>query len=139
MIVVDRAAATRCREKRKQWIVGLEKKAEDVSAQNAQLQQEVLFLKNEVAQLKSLLLAHKDCPVTVAQQEQMKQLQASSSVPPGSLLLLSKTPDITTLTSTAVSSTVSNQETAEQVATTALASMARQNIPLQKLSTTGVN
>jgi hypothetical protein len=77
--------------------------------------------------------------VTVAQQEQMKQLQASSSVPPGSLLLLSKTPDITTLTSTAVSSTVSNQETAEQVATTALASMARQNIPLQKLSTTGVN
>ena len=33
----NRAAATRCREKRKTWITGLEKKAQDVMAQNQQL------------------------------------------------------------------------------------------------------
>jgi hypothetical protein len=33
------------------------------------------MLKSEVAQLKSLLLAHKDCPVTVAQQKMTVQNQ----------------------------------------------------------------
>jgi hypothetical protein len=33
------------------------------------LQSEVTLLRNEVAQLKQLLLAHKDCPVTAMQKK----------------------------------------------------------------------
>ncbi|EDO42473.1 predicted protein, partial [Nematostella vectensis] len=65
----NRAAATRCREKRKIWVQQLEKKADDLSNTNTQLQNEISLLRTEVAQLKSLLLAHKDCPVTIAQQK----------------------------------------------------------------------
>ncbi|XP_036401159.1 cyclic AMP-dependent transcription factor ATF-2 [Megalops cyprinoides] len=63
----NRAAASRCRQKRKVWVQSLEKKAEDLSSVNGQLQNEVTLLRNEVAQLKQLLLAHKDCPVTAMQ------------------------------------------------------------------------
>lgn len=63
----NRAAASRCRQKRKVWVQSLEKKAEDLSSTNGQLQSEVALLRNEVAQLKQLLLAHKDCPVTAMQ------------------------------------------------------------------------
>ncbi|GFQ83824.1 cyclic AMP-dependent transcription factor ATF-7 [Trichonephila clavata] len=63
----NRAAATRCREKRKQWITALERKADELANTNTHLQHEVSQLRNEVAQLKSMLLAHKDCPVTLQQ------------------------------------------------------------------------
>ncbi|GFU68461.1 cyclic AMP-dependent transcription factor ATF-7 [Trichonephila clavipes] len=63
----NRAAATRCREKRKQWITALERKADELANTNTHLQHEVSQLRNEVAHLKSLLLAHKDCPVTLQQ------------------------------------------------------------------------
>ncbi|XP_038193002.1 cyclic AMP-dependent transcription factor ATF-2 isoform X2 [Arvicola amphibius] len=65
----NRAAASRCRQKRKVWVQSLEKKAEDLSSLNGQLQSEVTLLRNEVAQLKQLLLAHKDCPVTAMQKK----------------------------------------------------------------------
>uniref|UniRef100_A0A8C9TZR6 Cyclic AMP-dependent transcription factor ATF-2 n=1 Tax=Scleropages formosus TaxID=113540 RepID=A0A8C9TZR6_SCLFO len=65
----NRAAASRCRQKRKVWVQSLEKKAEDLSSMNVQLQNEVTLLRNEVAQLKQLLLAHKDCPVTIMQKK----------------------------------------------------------------------
>ncbi|MBN3287132.1 ATF2 factor, partial [Polyodon spathula] len=65
----NRAAATRCRQKRKVWVQSLEKKAEDMSSVNGQLQNEVTQLRNEVAQLKQLLLAHKDCPITAMQKK----------------------------------------------------------------------
>ncbi|KAM6129717.1 cyclic AMP-dependent transcription factor ATF-2 isoform 3-T6 [Pterocles gutturalis] len=65
----NRAAASRCRQKRKVWVQSLEKKAEDLSSLNGQLQNEVTLLRNEVAQLKQLLLAHKDCPVTAMQKK----------------------------------------------------------------------
>ncbi|XP_032239798.1 cyclic AMP-dependent transcription factor ATF-2 [Nematostella vectensis] len=71
----NRAAATRCREKRKIWVQQLEKKADDLSNTNTQLQNEISLLRTEVAQLKSLLLAHKDCPVTIAQQKMAAQKQ----------------------------------------------------------------
>lgn len=69
----NRAAAARCRQKRKQWITNLEKKAEELQNTNSRLQSEVNLLRTEVAQLKSLLLAHKDCPITL-QQKSMGQL-----------------------------------------------------------------
>lgn len=65
----NRAAASRCRQKRKVWVQSLEKKAEDLGSVNGQLQNEVTLLRNEVAQLKQLLLAHKDCPVTLMQKK----------------------------------------------------------------------
>ncbi|CAL8267954.1 unnamed protein product [Lota lota] len=65
----NRAAASRCRQKRKVWVQSLERKAEDLNSMNGQLQNEVTLLRNEVAQLKQLLLAHKDCPVTALQKK----------------------------------------------------------------------
>ncbi|XP_029946644.1 cyclic AMP-dependent transcription factor ATF-7b isoform X3 [Salarias fasciatus] len=65
----NRAAASRCRQKRKLWVNSLEKKAEDLASMNVSLTNEVTLLRNEVAQLKQLLLAHKDCPVTVMQKK----------------------------------------------------------------------
>lgn len=65
----NRAAASRCRQKRKLWVNSLEKKADDLINMNVSLTGEVSLLRNEVAQLKQLLLTHKDCPVTVMQKK----------------------------------------------------------------------
>ncbi|XP_029012607.2 cyclic AMP-dependent transcription factor ATF-7a isoform X2 [Betta splendens] len=65
----NRAAASRCRQKRKLWVSSLEKKAEELSNLNVSLSNEVSLLRNEVAHLKQLLLAHKDCPVTTLQKK----------------------------------------------------------------------
>ncbi|KAM8794144.1 cyclic AMP-dependent transcription factor ATF-7 [Eudromia elegans] len=72
----NRAAASRCRQKRKLWVSSLEKKAEELTTQNIQLSNEVTLLRNEVAQLKQLLLAHKDCPVTVLQKKTQGYLES---------------------------------------------------------------
>lgn len=61
----NRAAASRCRARKKQWMENLEKKSKDVDSLNTSLQQEVLMLRAEVQQLKSILIAHKDCPLIV--------------------------------------------------------------------------
>ncbi|XP_034530909.1 cyclic AMP-dependent transcription factor ATF-7b isoform X3 [Notolabrus celidotus] len=65
----NRAAASRCRQKRKLWVNSLEKKADDLVNMNVSLTNEVTLLRSEVAQLKQLLLAHKDCPVTMMQKK----------------------------------------------------------------------
>uniref|UniRef100_A0A8C4Z8Y6 Cyclic AMP-dependent transcription factor ATF-7 n=1 Tax=Gadus morhua TaxID=8049 RepID=A0A8C4Z8Y6_GADMO len=65
----NRAAASRCRQKRKVWVCSLEKKAEELNSMNVSLSNEVSLLRNEVAHLKQLLLAHKDCPVTNMQKK----------------------------------------------------------------------
>ncbi|XP_062871086.1 cyclic AMP-dependent transcription factor ATF-7a [Trichomycterus rosablanca] len=84
----NRAAASRCRQKRKVWVNSLEKKAEDLTSMNVSLTTEVSLLRNEVAHLKQLLLAHKDCPVTTLQkkaaylgEEPMKQMCESTGSP----------------------------------------------------------
>uniref|UniRef100_A0A8C6YVB7 Activating transcription factor 7 n=1 Tax=Nothoprocta perdicaria TaxID=30464 RepID=A0A8C6YVB7_NOTPE len=77
----NRAAASRCRQKRKLWVSSLEKKAEELTTQNIQLSNEVTLLRNEVAQLKQLLLAHKDCPVTALQKKSQGYLGERLHVP----------------------------------------------------------
>uniref|UniRef100_H3B5S5 cAMP responsive element binding protein 5 n=1 Tax=Latimeria chalumnae TaxID=7897 RepID=H3B5S5_LATCH len=77
----NRAAATRCRQKRKVWVMSLEKKAEELTQTNMQLQNEVSMLKTEVSQLKQLLLTHKDCPITAMQKESQGYLSPESSPP----------------------------------------------------------
>ncbi|CAL8323417.1 unnamed protein product [Merluccius merluccius] len=83
----NRAAASRCRQKRKVWVCSLEKKAEELNSLNASLSNEVSLLRNEVAHLKQLLLAHKDCPVTNMQKKTAYLAEGSmkeSSEPTGS-------------------------------------------------------
>uniref|UniRef100_A0A3Q0QSX9 Cyclic AMP-dependent transcription factor ATF-7 n=1 Tax=Amphilophus citrinellus TaxID=61819 RepID=A0A3Q0QSX9_AMPCI len=82
----NRAAASRCRQKRKLWVSSLEKKAEELSTLNVSLSNEVSLLRNEVAHLKQLLLAHKDCPVTTLQKktaylESMKETSEPTGSP----------------------------------------------------------
>lgn len=64
---VCRAAASRCRAKKKLWVEDMEKKTKDMDTLNQMLQQEVMSLRSEVQQLKSILIAHKDCPLIVHQ------------------------------------------------------------------------
>lgn len=64
----NRAAAIRCREKKKKWIETLAGKSDELGYINLKLQNEVGTLRSEVAALKSMLLQHKDCPVTLAMQ-----------------------------------------------------------------------
>ena len=49
----NRAAAARCRQKRKHWIGSLESKAEDLQSSNSKLQGEVWIIVNHVNCLKS--------------------------------------------------------------------------------------
>nr|NP_001071657.1 transcription factor protein [Ciona intestinalis]BAE06316.1 transcription factor protein [Ciona intestinalis] len=67
----NRAAASRCRSKKKNWVVGLESKAKTLSQTNVMLQNEITQLKDEIASLKQLLLSHRDCPITKMQQQSM--------------------------------------------------------------------
>ncbi|XP_033733122.1 cyclic AMP-dependent transcription factor ATF-2-like [Pecten maximus] len=66
----NRAAAARCRQKRKHWITNLERKGDELQMVNNRLMSDINGLKSEVAQLKTLLLAHKDCSVTIQQKSQ---------------------------------------------------------------------
>lgn len=61
----NRAAAMRCREKRKLAIKALEANADEMQKLNDRLQGEVAILRKKVTELKTALLAHKDCPVTL--------------------------------------------------------------------------
>ncbi|KAI7798898.1 cyclic AMP-responsive element-binding protein 5 isoform X2 [Triplophysa rosa] len=77
----NRAAATRCRQKRKVWVSSLERKAEELTHTNLQLQNEVTSLRTEVTQLKQILLAHEDCPVSVRQRETQSGIGSPTGSP----------------------------------------------------------
>lgn len=65
----NRASSMRARAKRKEWIQELQRTVTNVNEANTVLQMEVKTLRKEVGRLKTLLLAHKDCPVTKAMQK----------------------------------------------------------------------
>ena len=44
------------------------------------MQEEIEVLKQEIANLTNILLAHRDCPLLMSQQEQLKQLRTSEWV-----------------------------------------------------------
>uniref|UniRef100_A0ABM5FP81 Cyclic AMP-dependent transcription factor ATF-7 isoform X1 n=1 Tax=Pogona vitticeps TaxID=103695 RepID=A0ABM5FP81_9SAUR len=123
----NRAAASRCRQKRKLWVSSLEKKAEELTSQNIQLSNEVTLLRNEVAQLKQLLLAHKDCPVTALQKKTQGYLESpkESSEPTGS-----PAPVIQHSSVTASPNGLNVRSAAEAVATSVLTQMASQRTEL---------
>ncbi|KAL7816534.1 Aft1 HRA domain-containing protein [Trichoderma aethiopicum] len=63
----NRVAALKCRQRKKQWLANLQTKVEVFSSENEALTQQITQLREEVVNLKTLLLAHKDCPVTQQQ------------------------------------------------------------------------
>lgn len=63
----NRVAALKCRQRKKQWLANLQNKVEMFSSENDALTSQISQLREEVVNLKTLLLAHKDCPVTQQQ------------------------------------------------------------------------
>ncbi|KAK7756018.1 Transcription factor [Diatrype stigma] len=63
----NRVAALKCRQRKKQWLANLQNKVELFSSENDALTAQISQLREEVVNLKTLLLAHKDCPVTQQQ------------------------------------------------------------------------
>ncbi|KAH7326002.1 Aft1 HRA domain-containing protein [Stachybotrys elegans] len=63
----NRVAALKCRQRKKQWLANLQTKVEMFSSENDALTSQITQLREEVVNLKTLLLAHKDCPVTQQQ------------------------------------------------------------------------
>ncbi|KAK5019123.1 Transcription factor [Cryomyces antarcticus] len=63
----NRVAALKCRQRKKQWLANLQAKVELFSTENDALSATVTQLREEVVNLKTLLMAHKDCPVSQSQ------------------------------------------------------------------------
>ncbi|CAK7267487.1 Transcription factor [Sporothrix epigloea] len=63
----NRVAALKCRQRKKQWLQNLQNKVELYSTENENLSTQINQLREEVVNLKTLLLAHKDCPITQQQ------------------------------------------------------------------------
>ncbi|KAG2176159.1 hypothetical protein INT43_005392, partial [Umbelopsis isabellina] len=62
----NRQAALKCRQRKKQWLSDLQNKVEYLSNDNENLQSQATSLREEIINLKTLLLAHKDCAVAQA-------------------------------------------------------------------------
>ncbi|KAF3940321.1 hypothetical protein ABW19_dt0201104 [Dactylella cylindrospora] len=62
----NRVAALKCRQRKKQWLANLQAKVEYYGAENDALNAQVTSLREEILTLKTLLLAHKDCPISRA-------------------------------------------------------------------------
>ncbi|KAK3301312.1 Aft1 HRA domain-containing protein [Chaetomium fimeti] len=63
----NRVAALKCRQRKKQWLANLQNKVEAYATENDTLTNQISRLREEVVNLKTLLLAHKDCPVSQQQ------------------------------------------------------------------------
>lgn len=57
----------KCRQRKKQWLANLQQKVELFSTENDQLSQQISQLREEIVNLKTILIAHKDCPVSQQQ------------------------------------------------------------------------
>lgn len=57
----------KCRQRKKQWLQNLQQKVEIYTAENDSLNAQLSALRDEVVNLKTILVAHKDCPVSQQQ------------------------------------------------------------------------
>ncbi|KAI0119411.1 hypothetical protein F4814DRAFT_238943 [Daldinia grandis] len=57
----NRTAATKCRQKKREWVTDLEEMKCDLENQHNHLQREYSDLKNEITQIKSQLMDHSSC------------------------------------------------------------------------------
>jgi len=76
----NRVAALKCRQRKKQWLANLQNKVELYSSENDALSAQISQLREEVVNLKTLLLAHKDCPIS--QQQNLGQAFMHQSMEP---------------------------------------------------------
>lgn len=65
----NRASSMRARAKRKAWIEQLQNSLKVANETNTSLHAQLNNLHGQIAKLKALLLAHKDCPVTKAMEK----------------------------------------------------------------------
>jgi ATF/CREB family transcription factor len=54
----------KCRQRKKQWLANLQAKVEIFSSENDALSAQVTQLREEILNLKTILIAHKDCPIS---------------------------------------------------------------------------
>jgi hypothetical protein len=57
------SAALKCRQRKKQWLNNLQERVEFLANDNEQLQLQANIMRDEVQNLRNLLLMHKDCPM----------------------------------------------------------------------------
>lgn len=57
-------AALKCRQRKKAWLSDLQVKVEDLALENDQLAAQANAFREEIINLRTLLLAHKDCQVS---------------------------------------------------------------------------
>jgi glycosyltransferase A (GT-A) superfamily protein (DUF2064 family) len=69
-------AALKCRQRKKQWLANLQNKCDLYSQENDALTHTVNQLRDQVFQLKQVLITHKDCPA-MAQQGFSQQVIAN--------------------------------------------------------------
>ncbi|XP_076819441.1 cyclic AMP-dependent transcription factor ATF-7-like isoform X2 [Clavelina lepadiformis] len=116
----NRAAASRCRTKKKIWVNGLENKAKGLSHTNITLQNEIAALKDEIASLKQLLLSHRDCPITKLQQQSMAlagiNLDLTSAMSP-TAVIKSEPNALDERVHPSLSNTLSNNSVQENIST----------------------
>jgi ATF/CREB family transcription factor len=68
----------KCRQRKKQWLANLQHKVEVFSSENDALNSQINALRDEVVNLKTMLLAHKDCPIS--QQQGLAGLQMQQMI-----------------------------------------------------------
>ncbi|CUS15265.1 unnamed protein product [Tuber aestivum] len=76
----NRVAALKCRQRKKQWLASLQAKVEIFSSENDALTAQVTSLREEIVSLKTLLLAHKDCPVARSNGGNMATLDMNTNM-----------------------------------------------------------
>jgi ATF/CREB family transcription factor len=83
----NRVAALKCRQRKKQWLANLQHKIEMMSTENEGIMAENRRLHAENVNLKTMLMAHKDCPVSRSQDTSAAYMGATghpgSNGPPG--------------------------------------------------------
>ncbi|KAH8602163.1 Aft1 HRA domain-containing protein [Bisporella sp. PMI_857] len=76
----NRVAALKCRQRKKQWLQNLQNKVEAYSSENEHLNIQLNQMKEEIVNLKTLLLSHKDCPL--AQQQGLHNIMHQQVLDP---------------------------------------------------------
>lgn len=76
----NRQAALKCRQRKKQWLADLQQRVEFLTSDNEQLQSQASYLKEQVLNLKTLLLAHVDCKVAQSNGTTANVIQSVSNL-----------------------------------------------------------
>lgn len=77
--VTQRTAALKCRQRKKAWLANLQAKVEYLTSDNETLTQTVNSLREEISSLRTVLVAHKDCPVQMPNGGQASTIGAALS------------------------------------------------------------